>query len=213
MTEKQIFPKSNFVRNFLDKSSEIAKAINEKNIDQMVTLIKKTKSEHGRVFFAGSGGGAGHSSHAAADFRKILEIESYSITDNVSELTARINDESWEDAYKNWLKISRVNDKDILFIFSVGGGDLKEKISVNLIRAIDYVKNCGGKVIGIAGRNGGYLNHHADASVIVPNLDPNFVTAQTEGFQAIIWHLIVCNPLLNGNPPKWEGLEAEDDLR
>lgn len=195
-----------YVTNFLDESKKIIEQLNQQSLEDMVQVLVETKKRGGRLFFAGSGGGAGHSSHATCDFRKLAGIESYSITDNVSELTARINDESWDSAYASYLAGSRMNDKDCLFVFSVGGGDDVKKISVNLVEAMKYSKQVGASVVGVAGRDGGYLAKVADACAIVPVVDPKNITTQAEGFQALLWHLIVCHPSLDSATPMWESV-------
>jgi D-sedoheptulose 7-phosphate isomerase len=197
---------SSYVESFLSESIEIISQLDREAIDTCAALLRSVKDRGGRLFFAGSGGGAGHASHATADFRKIAGIESYSVTDNVSELTARINDEGWETAYEMWLKGSRMNPNDALFVFSVGGGDAEKEISTNLVRAIDHAKPVGAIVVGVAGRDGGHLLRTADAVILVPTIDPKNVTTQTEGFQALMWHLLVGHPALDGAIPKWESV-------
>ncbi len=197
---------SSYVESFLNESIEIINQLDREAIDTCAALLRSVKDRGGRLFFAGSAGGAGHASHATADFRKIAGIESYSVTDNVSELTARINDEGWETAYEMWLKGSRMNPNDALFVFSVGGGDAEKGISTNLVRAIDYAKSVGAIVVGVAGRDGGHLLRTADAMILVPTIDPKNVTTQTEGFQALMWHLLVGHPALDGATPKWESV-------
>jgi D-sedoheptulose 7-phosphate isomerase len=161
----------------------------------------------GGFFFLGVGGGAGHASHAVNDFRKIAGIEAYTPTDNVSELTARINDEGWESVFANWLKGSRLSENDMVFVFSVGGGDLERNISPNLVRALQYAKNVGATICGIVGRDGGYTAQVADACVIIPTVNPDRVTPHTESFQALIWHLLVSHPRLQMSAMKWESLK------
>ena len=197
---------SSYTVSFLEESIEIVKQINRDEIDKVAGLLSDVKKKGGRLFFCGSGGGAGHSSHAACDFRKLGGIESYSVTDNVSELTARVNDESWEDSYANWLKASRINKNDCVFIFSVGGGDAEKKISENLVRAMDAAKSVGAKVVGIAGRDGGHLARIGDGCILVPSVHSSNITTQTEGFQALLWHLIVCHPVLESATPMWESV-------
>jgi D-sedoheptulose 7-phosphate isomerase len=196
----------NYVNAFIQESKQILNSLDIVQIEKMVQAIVDVKARGGRLFFAGSGGGAGHSSHAVCDFRKLANIESYSVTDNVSELTARINDESWATAYANWLKVSRFGAKDGLFVFSVGGGDAEKKISENLVRAIDLANEVGASVVGIAGRDGGHLAKHSDACVVIPPIIASNVTTQTEGFQALIWHMIVCHPKLESATPMWESV-------
>lgn len=195
---------STHVTAFLAESIEIIRQIDTDAIDRVAGVLAATKSRGGRLFFCGSGGGAGHASHAACDFRKLGGIESYSVTDNVSELTARVNDDSWASAYAGWLTASRVRVGDTLFVFSVGGGDSERKISQNLVCAMDVAKQAGASVVGVAGRDGGYLATVADAAIIVPSVNPANVTTQTEGFQALLWHLLVAHPLLGSATPRWE---------
>ncbi len=160
------------------------------------------------MFFIGSGGGAGHASHAVNDFRKIVGIEAYTPTDNVSELTARINDDGWETAYAEWLKGSRLRSGDMVFVFSVGGGDRERNVSANLVRAMEYAKEVGAEICGVVGRDGGYTAHVADACVVVPTVNVQTVTAHTEAFQAVIWHLLVSHPALQDFEMKWESMHA-----
>jgi D-sedoheptulose 7-phosphate isomerase len=191
---------------FLEESIQILKLIDRSDIANVVEVLVSVKARKGRIFFCGSGGGAGHSSHAAADFRKIAGIECYSVSDNISELTARVNDESWNDAYSGWLRASNLSSNDCIFVISVGGGDAERNISGNLVSAIELACEVGAQVIGIAGRDGGELRKRADASILVPVVNANNVTTQVEGFQALIWHLLVCHPQLEGSTPKWESL-------
>jgi D-sedoheptulose 7-phosphate isomerase len=197
---------SQYIASFIEESREILSKINQEDIDKVAHAIAKVKSVGGRLFFCGSGGGAGHSSHATCDFRKLAGIESYSVTDNVSELTARINDDSWKSSYSEWLKVSRINSKDCVFVLSVGGGDRDLHISENLVAAMDLAKHVGAQVVGIAGRDGGYLAQVADACIVVPTISKANVTTQVEGFQALLWHLIVCHPVLESATPKWESV-------
>jgi D-sedoheptulose 7-phosphate isomerase len=193
-----------YVSKFLSDSIDIIKQLNVDDIKRCIDVILEIRDKKGRVFFAGSGGGAGHASHATCDFRKILGIESYSVSDNVSELTARVNDESWASAYANWLNVSNLSSNDALFVLSVGGGSKTPPISENLVAAIDFAKLRGSRILGIVGRDGGYLRENADSSVLIPSIDSDSVTAQTEGFQALIWHLMVTAPRLGGSVPMWE---------
>jgi D-sedoheptulose 7-phosphate isomerase len=153
------------------------------------------------------GGGAGNASHAVNDFRKIAGIESYSPCDNVSELTARINDDGWESVFVEWLKGSKLNKRDGLFIFSVGGGNLEKNISPNLVRALEYTKKCGAKIVGVVGRDGGFTGKVADGCVIIPTINTGTITPHTEAFQSVIWHLIVSHPRLKTNEMKWESVK------
>jgi D-sedoheptulose 7-phosphate isomerase len=195
-----------FINDFLLESIEIIKKIDQQSVLRVVRNLSRIKQAKGRIFFCGSGGGAGHASHAACDFRKLLGIESYSVTDNVSELTARINDESWESSYVEWMKVSNLNEKDGVFIFSVGGGDKEAKISMQLVSAMDYAKSVGASIMGVAGRSGGHLSNSTHDCVIIPELRSSSVTAQTEGFQALIWHMLLGHPELGGATPKWESV-------
>ena len=197
-----------YVEEFINESKAILDLLNLKDIDKMAEVLTAVKKSSGRIFFVGSGGGAGHSSHAACDFRKLAGVESYSVTDNVSELTARINDESWPEAYSNWLKVSKIGSNDCLFVFSVGGGDSELKISENLVNAMSLAAKVGAKIVGIAGRDGGHLAKTADACLIIPTINHSNVTTQTEGFQALIWHLLACYPTLESATPKWESVDT-----
>ena len=178
--------------------------IDRSAVENMTRLLVELRQRGGRLFLVGVGGGAGHAGHAVNDFRKLAGIESYSPSDNVSELTARTNDEGWETTYAAWLKVSRLTKADMLFIFSVGGGDLKRNISPNIVRAVQYAKEIGARVIGVVGRDGGYTASIADACVIVPTVNPEMVTPHTEAFQALIWHLLVSDPRLQTMSNKWE---------
>jgi D-sedoheptulose 7-phosphate isomerase len=197
-----------YSRRFLSDTIEIVSRLDPESVDQVVRVIGRTKSSGGRLFFCGSGGGAGHASHAACDFRKLGGIESYSVTDNVSELTARTNDDSFETAYAEWLKVSRLGSDDCLFVFSVGGGDDVRGVSRNLVNAMHLAISVNASIVGIAGRDGGMLAKVADAAVVVPTLSSADVTAQTEGLQAVIWHLIVTHPDVCATAPHWETITA-----
>ncbi len=198
---------STYVKEFLQEAASIAGRIDGDQIEAMAALLATVKARGGRVFFAGSGGGAGHASHATCDFRKLLDIESYNVSDNVTELTARINDESWQESYASWLKASRFGPKDCLFVFSVGGGDADRGVSMQLVRAIDHAREVGAAVVGVAGRDGGHLARHGVA-VLIPSTHPGNVTAQTEGFQAVVWHLLLGHPSLMAARPVWESIEG-----
>jgi D-sedoheptulose 7-phosphate isomerase len=195
-----------YVESFLSESIEIASKLDRSAINAVVQILVNVKNNGGRIFFCGSGGGAGHSSHAACDFRKLAGIESYSVSDNVSELTARINDESWTTCYAEYLKVSRINQNDLVFIISVGGGDKIRQISTNLTSVMDLAREVGARIVGIVGRDGGYLAQIADSSIVVPQINSGNVTAQVEGFQALIWHMIVTHPALGSSTPKWESV-------
>lgn len=195
-----------FVEKYLHQSIEIIKGLDQAQIDAMAHGIAAVKARDGRLFIVGSGGGAGHASHAVNDFRKIVGIECYTPTDNVSELTARINDDGWDTSYSNWLKLSRFNKADGLLVFSVGGGDLEKSVSVNLVRCVQLAKEVGASVFGIVGRTGGYTKQMSDACVVIPTVDGELVTPHTEGFQAVVWHLLVSHPTLKAVQTKWESV-------
>ena len=187
----------------LDESLEITKAINADTIEGMVDLLADVKSIGGRLFVLGVGGSAANASHAVNDFRKLAGIETYAPTDNVAELTARTNDEGWETVFSGWLRVSKLNAKDCLFILSVGGGNKDKNVSPNLMEAIDLAKQVGARVTGIVGRDGGYTAQNADICLVVPTVNPSTVTPHSESFQAVIWHLLVSHPKLKSNPTKW----------
>ena len=175
-------------------------------IEKIADILVNAKSELGRIFFLGVGGSAGNCSHAVNDFRKIVGIESYAPTDNVSELTARTNDEGWSSIFVEWLKVSRLNSRDVLFILSVGGGNIEKNISPNLVEALKYAKTIGTGIVGVVGRDGGYTARVANACVIVPTVNSDNVTPHSEAFQAVIWHLLVSHPKLKEKNTKWESL-------
>lgn len=196
-----------YTYNHLKESIEIIKRLNIQKIEHIIKIIKLIKKKKGRIFFLGVGGSAANCSHAVNDFRKILNIEAYSASENIAELTARINDDGWDTSYKNWLKVSNLNKKDCIFIFSVGGGNLKKKISTNLIESVKYAKNRKSKILSIVSRNGGYAYKNSNASVLIPVVNKNAITPHAEAFQALIWHLIVTHPTLNPNKNKWESIK------
>jgi D-sedoheptulose 7-phosphate isomerase len=183
---------------------EILKQIDVDAIEKVAELLADIKQRDGRVFFLGVGGSAGNCSHAVNDFRKIAGIECYAPTDNVSELTARANDEGWPSVFIEWLKVSKLSSRDAVFVFSVGGGNLEKNISPNLVTALQYARSVGAKIAGVVGRDGGYTATVADACVIVPTVNAATVTPHTEAFQAVVWHLLVSHPRLKTNPTKWE---------
>ena len=195
-----------FVTRYLDQVGQVAARLDRGAISRLVDLLADIRQSGGRLFILGVGGSAGNASHAVNDFRKIVGLEAYAPTDNVSELTAWINDEGWDTAYANWLKASRLVARDGVLVFSVGGGDAERNVSVNLVRAIEYAKAAGARVGGIVGRDGGFTAKMADACVIVPIVDPATVTPHSEAFQAVIWHLLVSHPRLQAAPAKWESL-------
>ena len=193
----------------LSETSSIIKKIDTKKIENMVDLILNVRKQKGRIFFLGVGGSAGNSSHAANDFRKIIGIESYAPTDNVSELTARANDDGWDSIFSEWLKVSNLSSKDLIFVFSVGGGSIEKNISPNIVAALKYGKSVGSKLIGVVGRDGGYTSKVADVCLIIPTVNEKTITPHTEAFQAIIWHLIVSHPKLKLNETKWESVSKK----
>src|SRR5438477_4655322 len=199
---------SSFSRSFLDDSGLILARMDHAEIEALVQVLASTRDRDGRLFFCGSGGGAGHASHATCDFRKLAGFEAYAVTDNVSELTARVNDDGWDTSYANWLRASRLRAGDCLFVFSVGGGSLDPPVSVNLLKSVELAKEVGASVVGVVSRDGGAVRQLADASVLLPTFDPKLVTPQTEGLQALVWHLIVSHPALAASIAKWEGLDA-----
>jgi len=193
-----------YAEQHMKEAVEIIQKMDLSAVERMADLLAMVKAEGGRIFFLGVGGSAGNCSHAVNDFRKIVGIESYAPTDNVSELTARTNDEGWATVFVEWLKISKLQAKDALFIFSVGGGNLEKNISPNLVEAIKLAKSVGAKVTGVVGRDGGYTAQAADACVIVPTVNPETITPHSEAFQAVVWHLLVSHPKLKANQTKWE---------
>ncbi len=193
-------------RTHLDESKRIIDAIDVAVIDRMAETLAALRAGGGRLFFLGVGGSAGNCSHAVNDFRKIVGIEAYAPTDNVSELTARTNDEGWETVFVEWLKVSRLKADDAIFVFSVGGGNLEKNVSPNLVRALEYAKSVGARILGVVGRDGGYTAKVGDAVCIVPTVNPDAVTPHSEAFQAVIWHLLVSHPALKARQTKWEGV-------
>lgn len=198
-----------FVEDFLAVSRKVIDQLDPKQIDAVAEIIKGVRDGGGRLFIIGSGGGAGHSSHAACDFRKLCDVEAYAPYDNVSELTARVNDEGWETTLSNWLKTSRLSHRDCLLVFSVGGGSARKQVSMNLVNAMTFAKEVKAKIVGIVGKDGGATAENADAFVLIPNPSQELVTPITEGFQAVIWHLLVSHPKLQVCAAKWESLSGE----
>ena len=195
-----------FSEQFCRRAAEIATLLPPDRIEALVDGLAAVRARGGRLFFLGVGGGAGHASHAVNDFRKLAGFECYAPTDNVSELTARINDDGWETSFAEWLKGSRLRAADAVFVFSVGGGNAERGVSLNIVRALELAKSVGASVFGVVGRDGGLTARVADACVLVPTLDPELVTPFTEAFQAVIWHLLVAHPKLLVAPMKWESL-------
>ena len=196
-----------YVKNYLEETHRVIDALKVSEIERMVTLLIDLREKGGRLFFLGVGGGAGNASHAVNDFRKICGIESYTPSDNVSELSARVNDDGWDTVFVNWLKGSKLKDSDGVFVFSVGGGNEEKNISANLVHALKYAKEMGAKVFGVVGRDGGYTARVADACVIVPTVNSETITPHTESFQAVIWHLIVSHPKMKISEMKWESVK------
>ena len=192
-----------YSKQHLDESVEITKAMDPEIIEKIVDLLVSVKSTGGRLFVLGVGGSAANAGHAVNDFRKLAGIETYAPTDNVAELTARTNDEGWQTVFSGWLKVSKLNSKDCLFILSVGGGNKEKNVSPNLIEAIDLAKEVGAKVTGIVGRDGGYTAQNADVCLVIPTVNPSTVTPHSESFQTVVWHLMVSHPKLKSNPTKW----------
>ena len=192
-----------FIDSYLKEANKILENINKNQIKKVIDKILEIKKVKGRIFFLGVGGSAANASHAVNDFRKICNIECYSPADNISELTARINDDGWNKSYKDWLVVSRLKKKDILFIFSVGGGNIKKNVSMNIVEAIKYAKKTKAKIVGVVGRDGGYTKQTADASILIPTVNNKNVTPHCEAFQAVIWHLIISHPKIKINKTKW----------
>lgn len=195
---------SEFVSGYLQECRTLLEKLDAKAIEAMAQGLAKARDAGGRLFILGVGGSAGHASHAVNDFRKICGFEAYAPTDNVSELTARINDEGWETSFSGWLEGSRLGARDALLIFSVGGGDRERNVSANLVRALEYAQSVGATSFGIVGKDGGYTAKVSAASVIIPVVNPERITPHTEGFAAVVWHLLVSHPALKKRPTKWE---------
>jgi D-sedoheptulose 7-phosphate isomerase len=193
----------NYLKQHLREHIEIAKNIDLKKILLLVNFLHELRKKNGRLFILGIGGSAANASHAVNDFRKLCSIESYAPTDNVSELTARTNDEGWITVFENWLKISKVSKRDALLIFSVGGGDIKKKVSENIVRAIKYAKNQKSKILSIVGRSEGYAGKNSDISIIIPNINKKNVTPHSEAYQSVIWHMIISHPKIKQYKTKW----------
>lgn len=192
-----------FIENFLNNCNEIINNIDKYEIEKVIDILVEIRKKQGRLFIIGSGGGAGHASHAVCDFRKICAIEAYAPYDNISELTSRTNDEGWDTTITKWLTISNFRENDALFIFSVGGGSIQKDISMNLVNSIRFANEVNAKVVGIVGKDGGYTKLKGDAVIIIPNVNESVVTPLTEGFQSVIWHLIVSHPKLQINKTTW----------
>lgn len=196
-----------YSQQFLAEAQQILSQLDHEAIERMVRELVKLREGGGRLFIMGSGGGAGNASHAVNDFRKIAGIEAYTPTDNVSELTARVNDDGWETSYVNWLKVSHLNNRDLLMIFSVGGGNRQHQVSMNLVRCLEYAQEVGAASIGVVGRDGGYTAQVAQACVVIPTVNANTTTPHVESLQAVVWHLLVSHPDLQAAEMKWESLQ------
>ena len=196
----------NYLTTHFEETRQVLEQLNINKIEQIVKIIANAHDQGGRLFFLGVGGSAANASHAVNDFRKICGIEAYAPTDNVSELTARTNDEGWETVFVEWLKGSRLNDKDCIFVFSVGGGNSEKNVSANLVHALDYAKKQKTKVVGVVGRDGGYTAKVADACCIIPVVNPINTTPHTEAFHAVVWHALVSHPKLKICETKWESV-------
>ena len=195
-----------YAEDYLAEACRIASALDRGAIEALVAALVELRGRGGRLFVLGVGGSAANASHAVNDFRKLCGIEAYAPTDNVSELTARVNDEGWESVFAAWLRVSRLGPRDMVLVFSVGGGDLERNISPNLVRALQHAKEVGAGVAGVVGRDGGYTRRVADVCVVVPPLNPATVTPHAEAFQAVVWHLVVSHPALQASPMKWESV-------
>ncbi len=199
-----------YVETYLEQAAEICRTLDREQIERMIELLAQVRQREGRLFLLGVGGSAGSASHAVNDFRKLCGIETYTPVDNVSELTARTNDEGWHTVFSEWLKTSRIRESDAVLVFSVGGGDKERDISANLVHALDVAKDAGAAILGVVGRDGGYTARVADACVVVPTMTADTVTPHTEAFQGVVWHLLVSDPRLMAAPNKWESMAASE---
>ncbi len=197
-----------YVAQYIQEATEIINLLDQPAIERIADLLLELREKSGRLFLLGVGGGAGHASHAVCDFRKIAQIEAYAPSDNVSELTARVNDDGWDTCYANWLRGSRLDKDDMVFVLSVGGGDAEKNISANLVRALDYARAMRAVICGVVGRDGGYTAQVADVCVLVPVVNSSTITPHTESFQAMIWHLLVSHPKLRAAEMKWESVQS-----
>lgn len=195
-----------FAEQYLREAQAVLEQLDPDAIERMAELLAETRQKGGRLFILGVGGGAAHASHAVNDFRKLTGLEAYAPTDNVSELTARTNDEGWATVFESWLRVSRLSERDAVLVFSVGGGNLEKNVSPNLVAALGYARSVGARILGIVGRDGGYTAQVADACVRIPVVNAQHTTPHTESFQALVWHLLVSHPRLKQAPTKWESL-------
>ena len=198
-----------FTAQFLTEAKAIIDGLDHAKIEKLVDIVVDTREKGGRLFMLGVGGSAGNASHAVNDFRKLAGIESYAPTDNVSELTARTNDEGWETIFAAWLKTSKLNAKDALFVFSVGGGSIEKNVSPNLVNAIELARSVGARIIGIVGKPDGHAAKVGDAVVVIPQVNPAHITPHSEAFQAVVWHLVITHPRVKVNETKWEGITGK----
>jgi D-sedoheptulose 7-phosphate isomerase len=196
-----------FSESYIQESLSLLKDLDTSSIEKMAHGLGRVRDQGGRLFILGVGGSAGHASHAVNDFRKICGFESYAPTDNVSELTARVNDEGWDTSFSEWLKVSRINSKDAVLVFSVGGGNREKNVSVNLVKALELSQQVGAAIFGIVGKDGGFTKTVSESCVVIPSVSPDRVTPHTEGFCAVIWHLLVSHPSLKKSVTKWESVK------
>jgi D-sedoheptulose 7-phosphate isomerase len=199
-----------FIEQYISEAGQILLKLDRVAIDKAVHLLAETRSGGGRLFILGVGGSAANASHAVNDFRKLVGLEAYAPTDNVSELTARTNDEGWASTFANWLQVSRLNARDLVMVLSVGGGDLENNVSPNLVSALKYAKHAGARVIGIVGRDGGFTAQIADCTIIIGTVNADHVTPHAETFQGLVWHLLVSHPQLKSAPTKWESIKLQE---
>jgi len=198
-----------YINSYLGEVKEIAEKLDQGSLNRMIEVLKDIRDNKGRLFIIGVGGGAGHASHAVNDFRLLAGIEAYTPADNVTEITARTNDDGFHTIFSNWLKVSSLNNKDAVLVFSVGGGNKEKNISANIIHALDLAKEVGAKILGVVGRDGGHTAKVADACVVVPTVNPDNITPHTEAFQAVVWHLIVSHPKFKTREGKWESTQTK----
>jgi D-sedoheptulose 7-phosphate isomerase len=196
-----------YIEDYLEQAGEVVKKIDRGGVEKMIQLLLSIRETEGRIFFIGAGGSAANASHAVNDFRKIAGFEAYAPTDNVSELTARTNDDGWDSVFVQWLKGSRLRVNDLVFVFSVGGGSVEKNISANIVHALNYAREVGAKICGVVGRDGGYTAKVADACVIIPSISSSTITPLSEAFQGVVWHLLVSHPLIAKNEMKWESVK------
>lgn len=196
-----------FSETYIQESISLLKDLNTSAIEKMAQGLGRVRDQGGRLFILGVGGSAGHAGHAVNDFRKICGFESYTPTDNVSELTARVNDDGWDTSFSEWLKVSRINSKDAVLVFSVGGGNREKNVSVNLVKALELSKEVGAAIFGIVGKDGGYTKTVSESCVVIPTVSSDRITPHTEGFCAVVWHLLVSHPALKKSATKWESVK------